>query len=165
IVSDGLRESSRARQLQAMRASLILIALSLAGGVSLAAQSTSDSARRARECSNCAVWNVPQKPFRIFGNTYYVGTHGLSSILITSPHGDVLIDGALPESAPLILANIRALGFRPEDVKLILNSHAHSDHAGGIETIREATGASVAASRWSAGVLEAGKSPAAHPQF
>jgi metallo-beta-lactamase class B len=111
------------------------------------------------------VWNVRQKPFRIFGNAYYVGTHGLSSILITSPHGHVLIDGALPESAPLILSNIRALGFRPEDVKLILNSHAHYDHAGGIEALREATGATVAASRWSASTIEAGKGIPGDPQL
>ena len=73
-------------------------------------------------CSSCAIWNAPQAPFRIYGNTYYVGPHGLSSILITSDHGHVLIDGALPESAPLIAANIRALGFRLEDVKLILGN-------------------------------------------
>jgi metallo-beta-lactamase class B len=146
-----------------MRTSVVLLALSLSGPV-LGAQSPAESTR-ARECPSCAVWNVPQKPFRIFGNTYYVGTHGLSSILITSPRGDVLIDGALPESAPLILANIRALGFRHEDVKLILNSHAHYDHAGGIEGLRKATGANVVASRWSAAVLEAGKSLSGDPQL
>src|SRR5262245_41278824 len=132
-----------------MRIPVLAAALLVAGGSSLAGQSPSDSARRARECPSCAEWNVPQKSFRIFGNTYYVGTHGLSSILITSPRGHVLIDGGLPESAPLILANIRSLGFRAEDVKLILNSHAHYDHAGGLEALREATGASVAASVWS----------------
>ena len=63
-------------------------------------------------CKQCAEWNRPQKPFRIFGNTYYVGPHGLSSILITSDAGHFLIDGALPESAPVIAANIRTLGFR-----------------------------------------------------
>ena len=77
-------------------------------------------------CSSCAVWNKPQRPFRIYGNTYYVGTHGLSSVLIASEGGHVLIDGALQESAPLIAANIRSLGFRIEDVKLIVTSHAKS---------------------------------------
>jgi metallo-beta-lactamase class B len=148
-----------------MRTSVVLLAFSLGAHASLAAQGAADSARRARECSSCAVWNVSQKPFRIFGNTYYVGTHGLSSILITSPHGDVLVDGALTESAPLILANIRSLGFRPEDVKVILNSHVHYDHAGGIEALRRATGASVAASRWSAAALEAGKAIPGDPQI
>src|SRR5256885_7542830 len=51
------------------------------------------------DCASCKVWNMPQEPFKIFGNTYYVGTHGLSAILITSPTGHVLIDGGLPESA------------------------------------------------------------------
>jgi len=148
-----------------MRTSVALLAFALLGRSSLAAQSPTDSARRARECSSCAVWNAPQKPFRIFGSAYYVGTHGLSSILITSARGHALIDGALPESAPLILANIRALGFRSEDVKLILNSHAHYDHAGGIEALRQATGATVAASRWSARTIEAGKGIPGDPQF
>jgi metallo-beta-lactamase class B len=77
----------------------------------------------------------------------------------------VLIDGALPESAPAILASIRALGFRPEDVKLILNSHAHFDHAGGIAELQRATGAQVAASPWSERVLERGASDASDPQY
>lgn len=117
------------------------------------------------KCANCATWNTPQQPFRIYGNTYYVGTHGLSSILVTSSTGHVLIDGALPTSAPLIIANIRALGFRVEDVKLILNSHAHFDHAGGIAALQAASGARVAASAWSAGVLERGQSDDKDPQF
>ena len=120
---------------------------------------------RAAECPSCAEWNAPQKPFKVFGNTYWVGTHGLGSILITSPQGHVLIDGALPESAPAIIASIRALGFRAEDVKLILNTHAHFDHAGGIAELQRATGAEVAASPWSAVVLERGTSGPSDPQY
>ncbi|MGN6312975.1 MAG: subclass B3 metallo-beta-lactamase [Rhodanobacteraceae bacterium] len=93
-----------------------------------------------------AAWNAPQAPFRIYGNTWYVGTRGLTSILITSPSGDVLIDGDLPESAPLIEQHIRALGFRLADVKLILNTHAHYDHAGGIAQLQRDSGAQVVAS-------------------
>jgi metallo-beta-lactamase class B len=149
-----------------MRIPIVFLALSaVTADAALRAQTPADSTRRARECPDCAAWNAPQKPFRVFGNTYYVGTHGLSSILVTSPRGHALIDGGLPESASLILANIRALGFRPEDVKLIVNSHAHYDHAGGIEALREATGARVAASRWSARVLEAGTSVSGDPQL
>src|SRR5262245_41220916 len=81
---------------------------------------------RPSSCADCPVWNVPQQPFKIYGNTYYVGTHGLGSILITSSTGHVLIDGALPESVPQIVANIRSLGFRVEDLKLILNSPSTS---------------------------------------
>src|SRR6476661_3511352 len=76
------------------------------------------------DCEQCRVWNTAVTPFRIFGNVYYVGPKGLSSVLITSDQGHVLIDGDLAESAPLIQANIRALGFRIQDVKYILNSHA-----------------------------------------
>jgi len=105
---------------------------------------------------NTTQLNQPQTPFRIFGNTYYVGTHGLSSVLITSPAGHVLIDGDLPESASQIAGNIKALGFRLEDVKLIVNSHVHFDHAGGIAELQRRSGAKVVASAWSAEVLKNG---------
>lgn len=104
-------------------------------------------------CSQCAVWNAPQKPFRIYGNTYYVGPHGLSSILITSNAGHVLIDAGLAESASQIGDHIRELGFRVEDIKLIVNSHVHFDHAGGIAELQRLSGARVVASEWSARVL------------
>lgn len=116
-------------------------------------------------CTSCAEWNAPQRPFRIYGNTYFVGTHGLSAILVTSPRGHVLIDGALPESAAPIQESIRALGFRVEDVKLILNSHAHFDHAGGIAELQRASHAAVAASPASAAVLERGTSGPDDPQY
>jgi metallo-beta-lactamase class B len=122
-------------------------------------------AQGAIECDQCAEWNVPQRPFRLHGNTYYVGTHGLGAILITSPQGHVLIDGGLPQSAPIIRANIESLGFRMRDVKLILNSHAHYDHAGGIAELQRASGARVLASAWSASVMKSGKSQPGDPQF
>jgi metallo-beta-lactamase class B len=108
---------------------------------------------------------VPQKPTRLFGNTWFVGTHGLSAILIHSPTGSILIDGALPESAPQIIANIRTLGFLIEDVRVIGNSHAHFDHAGGIAALQRASGAVVAASPRSAPVLKSGKSGTDDPQY
>ena len=116
-------------------------------------------------CPNCATWNVPQKPFRIYTNTYYVGTHGLSSILITSDSGHILIDGGLAESATQIADNIRTLGFRITDVKLILNSYVHYDHAGGIAELQRLSGARVAASPWSAGVLSNTGVGRGDPQF
>jgi metallo-beta-lactamase class B len=118
----------------------------------------------AEACSSCAEWNQPHAPVRIHGNTYYVGTAGLTALLITSPQGHVLIDGALPNSAPLILRNIRELGFDVRDVRLILNSHVHFDHAGGIAALQQASGARVAASGPSAPVLETGTSAAGDPQ-
>jgi metallo-beta-lactamase class B len=116
-------------------------------------------------CANCAAWNEPQQPFRIYGDTYYVGTHGLGSVLITSATGHILIDGALPESAQLIAANIRALGFRIKDIKLILNSHAHFDHAGGIAELQRLSGARVAVSQWAAEVMNKGAVLQDDPQF
>lgn len=116
-------------------------------------------------CDACAAWNEPTRPFRIHGNTWYVGTRGLSALLVTSPTGHVLIDAALPESAPLIAASIRALGFRLEDVKLILNSHAHYDHAGGLAALQRATGATVALHPWSARVVRLGATLEDDPQF
>ncbi len=108
------------------------------------------------DCPPCAAWTEPHRPVHLFGNTFYVGTKGLGSILIASPDGHVLIDGGLPDSAPLILANIRALGFDPGDVEIILNSHAHYDHAGGIAALQDVTGGRVLASESSADVLERG---------
>ena len=129
------------------------------------ARDSTPAAQPTPGCTSCAEWNAPQQPLRIYGNTYYVGTHGLGAILVTSSEGHVLIDGGLPESAPSIIASIRALGFRVEDIKLILNSHAHFDHAGGIAALQRASGATVAASPWSARVLERGTSLPDDPQY
>ena len=98
------------------------------------------------KCSSCDEWNVPVEGFKVYGNTYYVGTAGLSALLVTSPQGHILLDGGLTQSAPLIEANIRKLGFKLEDVKLILNSHAHYDHAAGIAALQRASGATVVSS-------------------
>ena len=112
-----------------------------------------------------ASWTAPQEPFKIYGNSYWVGTHGLGSILITSGTGHVLIDGALPEAAAPIAQHVRALGFRVKDIKLILNSHAHFDHAGGIAELQRLSGARVAASEWTAAVMKSGKVARDDPQF
>ena len=107
-------------------------------------------------CADCAKWNAPQKPFRVYGNTYYVGMGALSSILVTSDKRDILIDGDLNESASQIAAHIEALGRKLSDVKLILNSHAHYDHAGGIAQLKRLTGAQVIVSPWSAKLFATG---------
>ena len=112
-----------------------------------------------------ASWSQPQQPFRIYGNSWYVGTQGLSSVLITSPQGHVLIDGTLEGNAAQIEANIRALGFRLRDVKLILNSHAHSDHAGAIARLARDSGAAVAASTAGAKALRSGGDDPDDPQY
>lgn len=110
-------------------------------------------------------WNQEVQPFQIYGNAYYVGVKGLSAVLLTSPQGHILIDGALPESAQRIAASIRALGFKVEDVKLILNSHTHFDHAGGIAELQRMSGAVVAASPKGALALEQGMPGKDDPQY
>ena len=132
--------------------------------LSLATAPVWGAASSSRLCPDCAAWNQPHKPFRIYGNTWYVGTQGLSSILITSDYGHVLIDGGLPESAPLIRANIEALGFRITDVKAIVNSHPHFDHAGGIAELQRLSAAQVFALRPAEPVLRTGKLAPDDPQ-
>lgn len=145
-----------------------LLPLFLLAGHLLAARDASAQASpppySPDECPWCAEWNVQRAPVRLFGNSYWVGTRGLGAVLITSPHGHVLIDGGLPESAPLILENVRALGFDPKDIKVILNSHAHFDHAGGTAKLQRVTGAVVRATAASAAVLRRGLPGADDPQ-
>lgn len=116
------------------------------------------------QCEYCAAWSQPREPFRIFGNTWFVGG-GVSSVLITSKEGHILIDGGLTQTAPQIAANIAKLGFRLEDVKLIVNSHTHYDHAGGIAALQRASGAPVAASPAAKRALERGGPTEDDPQF
>lgn len=101
-------------------------------------------------------WTAPQKPFRIYGNTWFVGPRGLGIFLIASPAGHILIDGGVPGDAGLIEANLRQLGIRLHDVKWILNTHAHSDHAGDLARLAADTGAKVIANVADAPLLERG---------
>ncbi|MEE4174340.1 MAG: subclass B3 metallo-beta-lactamase [Xanthomonadales bacterium] len=122
------------------------------------------------ECTACEAWNRPQTPFRVFGNTWYVGPAGLSSLLVEAGKDKtgrpvlVLLDGGLTQSAALIDANIRVAGFDPADIRVILNSHAHFDHAGGIAALQRATGARVIVSEEAAAAFRTGQVPAYDPQ-
>ena len=102
-------------------------------------------------------WNRPMAPFRIVDNVHYVGTRGLAAYLVTDRRGHVLIDGGLPESAPLIAANIRRLGYRLEDVRHLLINHAHSDHSGGLAELKRLSGARLVASAGDRADLESGR--------
>ncbi|MFN3858376.1 MAG: subclass B3 metallo-beta-lactamase [Caulobacter sp.] len=106
-----------------------------------------------------ASWTRPAAPFKVVGNIHYVGSEGLSAWLITTAKGHILIDGGMPENAAIIEANIRALGFKPTDVELILNSHAHIDHAGGLAALKKSTGGILLASAGDKWALENGKYP------
>src|SRR3954467_5639636 len=90
-------------------------------------------------------WRQPFEPVKIVGNVYYVGTHGLSSFLIVTPAGGILIDSGEAASVPFIRANVEKLGFRLGDVKILLAGHAHFDHVGGHAEVKPLTGAQVVA--------------------
>jgi metallo-beta-lactamase class B len=101
-------------------------------------------------------WTAPLAPFRIADNLYYVGSQELTAYLIATPKGLILLDAGVPENAPMVLNNIHALGFDPHQIKYLLNSHAHFDHAGGLAAIKRLSGAQMIASRGDAPVLESG---------
>ena len=105
-----------------------------------------------------AAWSKPSKPYRVVGNIYYVGSEGLSSYLITSSEGHMLLDaGMSAEGAKLVERNIVSLGFKLADVKILLNTHAHYDHAGGLAQMKADTGAKLYASSLEKPALEAGR--------
>jgi metallo-beta-lactamase class B len=101
-------------------------------------------------------WNRPFPPYRMIGNIYYVGTKEIAQYLITTPAGHILLDSGFEASVPRLAENVRALGFRFEDVKILLTSHAHIDHAQGHALVRRLTGAAVMVSAPDAPVVAAG---------
>jgi metallo-beta-lactamase class B len=110
----------------------------------------------AKDLAEFLTWAQPVKPYRIIGNVYYVGANELTSYLITTPQGHILIDTGMEEMAPQIEKNIEALGFHVRDVKILLNTQAHIDHAAGFAELKRATGAKLLASRGDAPVIESG---------
>lgn len=116
-------------------------------------------------CSADPGWDDPATPRRIYGNTWFVGTCGISALLVTSDQGHLLIDGATSKGGAQILANIRTLGFKPEDVRAIVFSHEHYDHAGGLAALQAATGAPVLARAPAIEVLKRGTADRSDPQF
>lgn len=128
--------------------------IQLSGAIALAAALTAAP----------SAWSGAQEPYLIHGDTWYVGSKGLAAILVTSDSGHVLIDVPLEANVAMIEANVRALGFRVEDIRVILNSHAHFDHAGGIARLARDSGAEVRASAASAHALRSGGDDPDDPQ-
>lgn len=118
-----------------------------------------------KECKDREGWSDPAPPTRIFGNTWYVGTCGISAVLVTTDRGHVLIDGGPATAAPLVAANIQKLGFNLSDVRWIVSSHEHADHVGALAELKQLTGAKVAALNAAAQVLATGKPNPKDPQF
>jgi metallo-beta-lactamase class B len=100
--------------------------------------------------------NQPVEPFRIAGNLYYVGASDISAYLIATPAGHVVIDAGYESTVPQIEKNIRTLGFKVEDVRILLNTQAHYDHAAGFAALKKDTGAKLMASDADADVIERG---------
>src|ERR1700761_5229774 len=86
-------------------------------------------------------WNRPIEPYRVAANLYYVGTNYLASFLITTPQSHILINPDYEESVPIIRRNVEKLGFHFSDIKIILISHAHDDHAAGCALAKKLSGA------------------------
>lgn len=119
----------------------------------------------AAACEGRDGWSDAAPPARIFANVYQVGTCGISVLLVTGGAGHVLIDGATDAAAPAIIANIERLGFRAQDVKLILNGHEHLDHAGGFAALKSATGARLLVRAPARAAIERGADQPTDPQF
>lgn len=103
-------------------------------------------------------WNDPFPPFRIMDNLYYVGTHELASFLFVTPQGDILMNTGYESSVPVIKASVEKLGFKFTDIRILIAGHAHPDHVGGDNLVKELTGAQVVVGR-----LDADKIKDFHP--
>jgi metallo-beta-lactamase class B len=101
-------------------------------------------------------WTEPFPPFRIAGNLYYVGSKGLANYLITTPQGNILINSDLEANVPLIQSSIEKLGFKFNDTKILLISHAHWDHDGASAKIKQMTGANYMVMDGDVPVVESG---------
>jgi metallo-beta-lactamase class B len=145
-----------------------LAALTLLGATApLASKPASEAqgaAQWAAQCKDWDEWDKSGPPFRIHGNTYYVGTCGISAILIADKAGHVLIDTGTEAGARIVARNIAQLGFKVTDVRYIVSSHEHFDHVGGLALMKELSGAEVIASPKAAAVLATGEADAEDPQ-
>lgn len=97
----------------------------------------------AAQMPDSSTWNNPVEPFRIVGSIHFVGTNERAAYLVTTPKGHILVDGGLPESAPLIEKSIRTLGFDPKEIRVLLTTQAHFDHVGSLAHFKRLSGARV----------------------
>ena len=101
-------------------------------------------------------WEELAEPLRIVGPLYFVGTQGLGVFLFTTSEGHILMNTGMPSSGPMIVDSIRKLGFRPEDIKVMINGHAHIDHAGAFAYLKEQTHAQMAVMKDDVAAMESG---------
>ncbi|MDQ3228470.1 MAG: subclass B3 metallo-beta-lactamase [Pseudomonadota bacterium] len=136
-----------------VRAIALSCCLAATSSVAFAAQSLLPQGNRYETPD---AWRQPMPPIQLADRTWQIGTQGISALLIRTSEGAVLIDGGLQQVDAMLLANMRALGVAPDDLKLILNSHAHADHAGPLAAIQRATSARVVANAEAAALLARG---------
>jgi metallo-beta-lactamase class B len=128
---------------------LLVFAFSLSGPVANA------FAQPAQSVGN-PDWTKPFPPFKMIGNVYWVGTYDLSTYLITTPQGHILINTGLPETVPQIKAGVEQLGFKMSDIKILTATHGHFDHVAGLAGLKKMTGAQLVMSEQDAELLESG---------
>lgn len=115
-------------------------------------------------CGSCEAWATPRAAFALPGGAYYVGTEGLSSVLVPTTDGLVLLDAGLPQSVEGMMSRVRDLGFDPMQLRYVLVSHVHYDHAGGVAAVQRRTGAVVAAGEGASATLRSGVAQEDDPQ-
>jgi len=101
-------------------------------------------------------WEEPTEPVRIVGPIYFVGTRGLGVFLFATAEGHILMNTGMPSSGPMIVDSIRKLGFKPEDIKIMINGHAHVDHAGAFAFMKKQFGPQLAVMRDDVAAMESG---------
>lgn len=136
---------------------LAALALTAAAPAPSAPPTASTPQTLSDACKGREGYSDAAPPERLFGNVWYVGTCGITVLLVTSPRGHVLIDAGPKDAAALVAANIVKAGFRLRDIRWLLSSHEHEDHAGGLAELKRLTGAKVAALAEEAPALETGK--------
>ncbi len=151
-------------------AAALVAAMTLASGAAppTAFPPTATQAQQRALAAACAGrdgWADPAPPARLFGNSYYVGTCGITVLLVTGPEGHILIDGAVDAAVPSILANVRALGFDPRDIRILVGTHEHIDHMGGFAALKAATGARLLVREPARAVVESGQVARDDPQY
>jgi metallo-beta-lactamase class B len=128
----------------------------VAAALALGALPGTSAAPQAPSASVNKEWYEPVDPLRIVGPIHYVGTRDLGAYLMATPAGHILLDGAMPGSAPLIEASIRKLGFKPEEIRVLLTSQAHADHVGTLAHFKRLCGGQVAVMEGDAALLKSG---------
>lgn len=131
-------------------------AQSVATGVPTRDELARDNKRFVNLASKAFKWEEPSEPVKIAGPLYFVGTRGLSAWLFATAEGHILLNTGLPSSGPMIVDSMAKLGFKPRDIRLIINGHAHSDHAGAFAYLKELSGAQLAVMKEDVQAMEDG---------